>query len=131
VSNSPQSPSGDPGASSFVACNRTPTTGANPFTSGIDSAANRARPGNHDHSRLAIRRPVKRDICIADNFHVSNPKVAERFTNAFAQLRAASTRQADLRCQDIFAADLGGFASFIDGFAHSRGSSGDSHTQGI
>jgi hypothetical protein len=90
VSNSSQSSSRNPGASALIACDRPPTTGAVPITSGIDSTANGPGPGNYNHSRLAIGRPVKRDIRVADNYQIRNPKVAQRFTNAFAQLGAAS-----------------------------------------
>jgi hypothetical protein len=131
VSNSSQGSAGDPGASSFVAGNRPPATGAIPFTSGINPTANRASSGNHDDSGLAIRRAVKRNIRIGHDFHIPNPKVPERFTNSFAQLRTASTRQANLRCHNVFAPDLARFAGFIDRFAYCRGSPCDSHAQGI
>jgi hypothetical protein len=131
VSNSPQSSAGNPGTSSLVAGNRPPTTGAISFTSGIHPTADRASPCDHDHSGLAVRRAAEGNVCIGHNFHVSNAKVPERFRNTFAQLRTASPRQTNLCCKNVFAADLGGFAGFIDGFAHGCGRSGDSYAQWI
>ena len=131
MSNSAQSSPGDPGATAFIAGNRPPTTGAIAFPTRIDATANRTSSGNHNHARLAVRRAIQCDIRIANNLDVPDIEVSERFPNAFAQFPATRTCQTDFRGQDIFAAELGRFASFVDRLAHSRGSSGNTHSQRV
>jgi hypothetical protein len=131
MSHGPQSAPGNPRAAPLIARKRSPASGADLLAANIHSAANSTGAGNYNHARLAVSCTVERDICVTDDFQVSNTETAERFLDARAQFFATGASQTNLGRSNIFAAHLRHGASSVDCFAHSHRGTGDSNTQRV
>jgi hypothetical protein len=122
----------DPCTTTFIACYRAPATCPNAAAPRIHAATNGTSSGNHNHARTTVGgRGIKCYIGVATNLHISDAEIAQRFAHSQTQFQPARSSEANLRRDDVFAANVRLGASFIDGFADSSGRVGDTYAERI
>jgi hypothetical protein len=82
----------DPGATTFVARNRSPAPGPDATTTSIDATTDRSSAGDYDDARATIRScAVQRDVSVAANLDISDSEIAERLSHSHTQFKATSS----------------------------------------
>src|SRR6266850_2398397 len=118
--NCTQSSSGNPCASTLVACKRSPPAGTYLFASSIDATTNRASAGDDNQPRLTFSGSVECNVSVANYDDFTNARAVKRFAVARAQLITAGAGQSNLCGNQIRAPQLRHFAGPIDCFSNRR-----------
>jgi hypothetical protein len=126
-----QGPARNPGAATFIAGNRPPASGANPFTTRVDATTDRTRSGNNYQARFAFGSSIKRNISITDDGDLSDSHTCQRLSNSRAQFVFTSASQSNVRGYQVRASYTRHFACLIDCFANRCGSVGNTNSQWV